>query len=257
MNARSVIGWILGVGGLIALLAYVVPPLLWMVWFKTTAFGDWDTYEWNQKLTVTIETPEGERSGSAVTHVTVRLLRPGSESISAASANEYWSGEAVVVPLPSGQILFALLGRSQSGSWQSQSGIAQASFMKPVLGEDAKRIGGVASFYPKMKQYAGPPAIVPPGAYPRFVTFDDLSDPTSVKLVDPDDLAATFGPGYALKTVSLEITKEPVAYGAVEAVLPWIDEYYSVHFDGSRIESANAQNRLANSLGTGSFKTGN
>lgn len=249
MTFRSAIGWFIGAGVILALLAYVVPPLLWMVWFKTTAFGDWDTYEWNQKLTVTVETPEGERSGSAITHVTVRLLRPGSESISAVSANEYSSGEAVVIPLPDERVLFAL-------RQQNPSGMVQAAYLKPIRGEDAKRIGEIGDFYAEVMGYDGPPEPLPREEYPRFVTFDDLSDPTSVKRVDPDDLAATFGPDYALKSVTLEITKEPVEYGAVEAVLPWIGEYRNMHFDGSRIESANAQNRLANSLGTGSFKTG-
>jgi hypothetical protein len=33
---------------------------------------------------------------------------------------------------------------------------------------------------------------------PLLVTFADINDPASVQRVDPDDLAASFGPGYAL-----------------------------------------------------------
>lgn len=222
---------------------------LWVYSFYISIFGDWESFSWNQKLTVTVETPEGERSGSAVTHIEARFLKPGSRSISAASSSGRSYGEAVVVPLPNEKYLFVLRA-------ENADTLTQGAFYKQVLGEDAERIGDVADYYRWMLRRSGLSGPIPRDAYPRFVTFDDLSDPASVKLVDPDDLAATFGSGYALKSVTLEITGEPVMFGKVEQVLPWIDEYRNAHFDGSRIESANAQNRLANSLGTGSFKTG-
>jgi hypothetical protein len=43
-----------------------------------------------------------------------------------------------------------------------------------------------------------------------MVTFSDLQNPRSAKIVDPDDLAATFGPGYRLKRLSITLTKEPL-----------------------------------------------
>ncbi|MBS0563021.1 MAG: hypothetical protein JSR87_00565 [Proteobacteria bacterium] len=52
-----------------------------------------------------------------------------------------------------------------------------------------------------------------------MVTFDDISDPKSVRQVDPADLAATFGPGVALKAVTLAVTDAPVTEGKVEGVL--------------------------------------
>ena len=61
--------------------------------------------------------------------------------------------------------------------------------------------------------------VLPRERYPLLVTFTDLADPTTVRRVDPDDLAATFGPGVALKRVTLEITDEAVTEGEVEAVL--------------------------------------
>ncbi|MDR4496279.1 MAG: hypothetical protein R3B74_18050 [Nitrospirales bacterium] len=43
-----------------------------------------------------------------------------------------------------------------------------------------------------------------------------------MKKVDLDDLAATFGPGVALKRIMLEITDEPVTEGKIEQVLGWL-----------------------------------
>jgi hypothetical protein len=68
---------------------------------------------------------------------------------------------------------------------------------------------------------------VPPGALPMMVTFGDVTDPKSVRLVDPADLAASFGAGYALRKITLEITRERVTKGVVEGVLDyftWPDE---------------------------------
>ncbi|GJL68036.1 MAG: hypothetical protein NPIRA06_06710 [Nitrospirales bacterium] len=41
-----------------------------------------------------------------------------------------------------------------------------------------------------------------PKNYPLLVAFMDINDPTSVKEVDLDNLAATFGPGVSLKRLT-------------------------------------------------------
>ena len=48
----------------------------------------------------------------------------------------------------------------------------------------------------------------------------DINDPNSVIEVDPDNLAATLGPGVSLKRIMLEITDEPVTEGKIEQILP-------------------------------------
>jgi len=57
--------------------------------------------------------------------------------------------------------------------------------------------------------------------YPLLVTFSDVDDPKSLQKLDPDNLAAIFGEGYKLKSITLEITDEPVTKGRVEQVLGW------------------------------------
>ena len=73
-----------------------------------------------------------------------------------------------------------------------------------------------------------------PARFDRAVTKSSLRSwspsPTSPTLralsaVDPDDLAAHFGPGYALSSIKLAITDEPVTTGKVEAVLGWWEAY--------------------------------
>ena len=78
-------------------------------------------------------------------------------------------------------------------------------------------------------------APVPLKALPMLVTFGDIADPTSVRQVAPDDLAASFGQGYALREVTLEITDAPVTTGVVEGVLGWLAGLDGGLLDGLRL----------------------
>lgn len=62
------------------------------------------TWEWNQKLTIEVITPDGVKSGSAVTHVRWQ------EENSVGNYPSSYYGEATVVDLGNGRYLFALLG---------------------------------------------------------------------------------------------------------------------------------------------------
>jgi len=48
---------------------------------------------------------------------------------------------------------------------------------------------------------------IPPARLPTTVTFTNLADPKSVKLVDPTDLAGTFGPGYRITKATIEVKR--------------------------------------------------
>ncbi|MGL6211101.1 MAG: hypothetical protein ACRC14_14875, partial [Paracoccaceae bacterium] len=64
------------------------------------------------------------------------------------------------------------------------------------------------------------------------VTFADISDPASVELVDPENLAASFGPGVRLKSVVLEVTDEGVTEGVVEEFPFWPTLKEQITFSG-------------------------
>ncbi len=78
--------------------------------------------------------------------------------------------------------------------------------------------------YVRHLNWTKPSTKLPVKAVPLLVTFTDIDDPASVKRVDPDDLVASFGEGYALKAITLGITNEAVTEGRVEDVLGWIVE---------------------------------
>ena len=206
-----------------------------------------DRYSWRQKLTITVETPAGEVSAS---------------SVSAVSWRKHWirwdgmgwshdlTGEAVVVEVMPGRFLFALL--KGAGTTEYMGSVAAAS----IAGREGRVIDG--ALFGEVQGRCGRAAgviTVPEVQYPLLVTFGDIADPASVKLVDPEDLAASFGPGVRLKSVTLEVTDEAVTEGVVAQYLPWLVDIWPNHLDGRRFETVRAENGLANSLSANSFST--
>jgi hypothetical protein len=65
---------------------------------------------------------------------------------------------------------------------------------------------------------------ITPADLPDLVTFVDVNNPNSVQLVDPNNLAATLGPGVAWRLMTLQATDEPLTTG-IEKWLPWVDDH--------------------------------
>jgi TAT (twin-arginine translocation) pathway signal sequence len=155
--------------------------------------------EWKRKLTVTISSPSGEKSASVVQAQSL------SEDPVTGAAHSTLKGEAVVLEVTSGKYLFALIQENKP-----QTELIVFPGEAPLV--STHNLSGVVD---KVFQ-------VPQSAYPMLVTFTDINDPKSVKEVKPSDLAATFGAGFALKSITLEITDEKVIEGVVVSALPWI-----------------------------------
>lgn len=172
-------------------------------------FRNWS---WHQKLTVTVETPEGPRSGSAVSAAWVQMTPKWSGvGDSAGASNSSLSGEAVVVDLGQGRYLFALL----KGYNEFTGRLAFFPLPQKPLNKDED-----AAVYDQLKALRATTEL-PRELTPLLVTFTDINDPASVQRADPGDLAAHFGPGYALSSITLAITDEWMTKGRVEAVLGW------------------------------------
>jgi hypothetical protein len=235
----KIIGWLLLipiVGVVLLVASYFV--LMWSI-----------SYEWNQKVTVMVETPEGIKSGSSVQHIEwiggTSWGRPNG-----GNASSKTQGEAVVVDLGNGRVLFALL----KGDGTSHMGQA-ATIAQFALCKSGEMSPGAVCFSKMHNAGSGLSADLKPGNLPMLVTFDDMNDPKTVKLVAPKNLAATFGEGFALKSISVAITDEKVAQGTVGNVLGWLPDYYDRRLDGDDLGSADAANKLANSLAAGAFNT--
>ncbi|MGB3469481.1 MAG: hypothetical protein WBA51_01500 [Erythrobacter sp.] len=168
------------------------------------------------RMTVEVETPEGIKRGSSVYEVTAGLRK---KILPDARGSKVTSkGEAVAVDIAPGQTLFALLKNSTPTGTMAELSMTTldtqfASHRKMVDTAEGLEVRGTD----------GPPALVDPEFYPMLVTFGDLDDPTSVARVDPDDLAATFGEGVALKRITVQLTDDPVTTG-IEERLGWLEQ---------------------------------
>ncbi|MCD2175680.1 hypothetical protein [Rhizobium sp. C4] len=199
-------------------------------------------YDWHQKLTVEVETPEGLKAGSSV--MSARLIDTHGPFVPAEANGVSFqlNGEAVALEVSQGRYLFVLLRDIPALNWLIYPKMESVKAGALLENGDDGGAGIVA---------------LPRSQYPLLVTFDDINDPASVKRVDPANLEATFGPGYRLNGITLSLTKEPVTKGEVEKVLGWWCEYRTenARLNGST-SIAISTNELPDVLGTGAFRVG-
>ena len=194
------------------------------------------------RLTVEVDTPQGLRKGSSVYEVWAN----NKTALLPEEASRDWGvrGEAVAVDLPNGQTLFALL--KTNAKHGDMAGLSMTALDPAFRNDIVESTARIASGDGVRRQ-----AEVAPGDYPILATFHDLADPTSVQAVHPADFASAFGPGYALRSITVQITEEPVTT-MIKKKLRWLSSYRNKTFAGNRYA---VDNSLADSLGTGSFST--
>ena len=157
--------------------------------------------KYRYKMVVEVETPDGIKAGHAVREV--HYYEGGGFMFGEGRPQMRLTGEAVAIDLPRGRTLFALLTGRDGYEDYSHNGI---SAIFRVMDRDIGPKGGPHELWPKVPVIREP--ITDP--VPALVTFRDMRDPKSIELVDPDDLGKSFGPGYRLKSITIEVTDEPV-----------------------------------------------
>lgn len=206
------------------------------------------------RVTVTVDTPQGERSGSSVWSWT--LKQPTVALVSAYEGE--FHGEAVAVDLPGGRTLFAIL-RGMDGD----SGMAElmpervfGDIGRTARGEPTRcspdRIADLRDIAGRTGETAMLDCAKHLDWCPMLVTFADENDPASVALVDPANLTAQFGPGTALRGITVELTDDAVTR-VIERRVRWLPNYFDKMLDGSSINNSTA---LANSLSQIDFING-
>jgi hypothetical protein len=166
------------------------------------------------RLTVEVDTPRGLRRGSSVIEVRTvdQVAFPGPE---AGGIRSSVTGEAVAVDLPGGQTLFALLRDNTPNSEMFAS--------RAALWAYAPRIPPDTAIASVLAQQTGIREL-PKQYYPVLVHFRDIRDSASVTRVDPADLAANFGEGFAIRRITIEMTDDPVSAGIRKRLL-WLSDF--------------------------------
>jgi hypothetical protein len=207
------------------LIAFVVIAVMTIVVGRSAIRGHMS--EIRSRLTLVVQTPEGERSGTSVSETTIRVPFPWTRPFGFSSVGEVEEeGQAVVVDLGSRGLLFATL----VGESQLRRGYTAMYTFNLGLFPQEKFRGDVGSGMWTKHEYAAyldevikrkPKAEMSFKDLPMLVRFRDPNDPASVERVDPLDLAASFGPGVTLGRALVEITDDPTTTG-IEARLPWL-----------------------------------
>ena len=201
---------------------------------------------WNQRLTVVLDTPQGQVSGSAVTKVSNRLDDGLLQLPQTAGIRTTLHGEAVVLEVMPGRYLFVLLDGAET--W------AMRAFRLNQISAKDRTNRAVLARLRDLPLDVG--ADLPPDAYPMFVTFTDITKPETVQRVDLNKLSDYFGTDVKIASVSLEITSEKVTAGRVETVLDWLKDYWPNNLNGeSLFMLADPKNPPARYLSANSFST--
>jgi len=217
---------------------------------------------WRYKMTVVVDTPEGEKSGFAVREVRVWNSSLIPKLPDASTATVKVKGEAVVVDLDERGKLFGIMKSHQYGENYTES------ILYAAMGGGTSADGIRALNRAKKNR----PVTLSMQDWPTFVTFTDMTDPKSVTpvlkmerarkngtgdwIVTEDRTEELFGEGVKIKDVIIEMTDEPVTWG-IERDLSWLPLYFNKMFDGQRYNTMHTDYPYANSLASGNFSTGN
>jgi hypothetical protein len=226
---------------IVALLAFATLGV-WQLWTQVL----YPTYPARYELTIEVETPNGIKTGSSVIEArygwepTFYGLIPG--------VRNSLRGEAVYVDLGDGKNLFVTLVDKQFDRAESLSPLRLPSkiFEFPTHNKFKTR-QGISDAKKKGKRE------IPLRLLPLVVTFEDLNDPKSVRLVDVFDISTIFGEGYILLRAEIEMTSKPLPNKLPNALL-WLERYYDKKLDDQEIEILKETQNLANHLASGSFK---
>lgn len=185
------------------------------------------------RMTVEVETPEGVRTGSSVMELSAWN---NSFSFNGHERGRSFRGEAIPVDLPGDRTLFALVVTERPASF----GIFDIALdaLDPAYNNDwvesvervhRREIPSDSAKVPPVRSM-GLTKVIKPGVpirsnYPMLVTFQDIRSPSSVERVDPQNLPATFGAGYSLKAITVELTDEPLTE-KIGQKLPWLNSYW-------------------------------
>lgn len=202
--------------GTLSIFVAVLPAL-------SFAMGDVSTktYSWCYKMTVSIDTPEGVKTGTAVRQVSVQIIPQTfyKEHPYRVHVNPVL-GDAVLVDLGKRGKLFALKGNQFSPDYAYRVVFSAFPFPGPLTEQ------GVLHY----SQLKHAKTILTTENYPEMVTFSNFSDPTTIEPVwngefydaphgrgrirtfriKTDDFERLFGKGVRIHEISIEMTSEPV-----------------------------------------------
>lgn len=211
--------------------------------------------DYHYKMTVYVDTPEGEKAFSSVVEVSNKEI-PTLIRSSGKMLQTRVHGEALIIDRGAGTApVFVLLASPATGEFYAR---AAEHALRPTRAGD--ELGGDEAYARWMQRM-----IATKGArelprlrrrvsrekgmqdqWPTFVAFNDINDPSTVYEVRPEDIG--------VKRITIEITDEP-ASDEIEKRLPWLDRYDEENRRlNGRNNAAIGTSELSDNLASGAFR---
>jgi hypothetical protein len=135
------------------------------------------------------------------------------------------SGEAVFVDLGEGRNVVALLASGPRGQGVNfPASAVPEHYRLSYTDEDLVKFPHLTG------RWQLDPQAPPESSVPTLVTLGDLNDPTTAKIVRPDEFPQVFGADVKPPTITIEMTRDRVTR-AIEKKLPWlthVEDYRTV-----------------------------
>ena len=201
----------------------------------------------HERLTLTVDTPSGPRSASGITTVTRGeaygfVYQQLKGMTGGATGSTMAVGTAIMLEVTPGRWLFVT--RSDPWGTHDYTGMSQGTIFDPASPRSPR--GTPPETIASYLRRSPPGTEIFPKRYrwPAFVTFDDLSNPKSIRIVDPDNLAASFGPGVSLRSLTLSAAQLPGDPAPLRQLLPWLCQVQALPTASEEAEWSDLDRRL-------------
>jgi len=201
--------------------------------YKFYAFFFLPDYAWNQKITLVVDTPDGIKTGSAVTRVEWKrnhIFKDG---------GNWWRkvyGEATYVDLGNGKYLFATIGESTTTTMAIRT-----------LQPGYPRNWSFKEFYEDFKNLKKP-LIVSKDNYPLLLTFGDINEPASVMQVTHNNIEDVLGEEISVKKITIEATKKNVTLNRISSKINCLNSANSCFPINRNLKYGHPLRNLQNSM---------
>jgi hypothetical protein len=198
--------------------------------------------EWNYAIELTIDTPDGIKTGRVV-RTNAIALHGG--FIAQSGGSQEITGEALAIEILPGQWLFGLVNDTgfpvryqdveQAPLTDREKSAMMRWYESRPEGYGRDIVVNPQTVYEQIpegltqeeertiqRRNAALRAEAPRSTYPgTLVTFTDINDPSTIQLVDLADLEATFGEGVRFVSGRYEYTNAPRTEGEILSILPF------------------------------------
>jgi hypothetical protein len=162
------------------------------------------TYTYRYRMTVEVNVDGVVHSGSSVVEI---KLQTQPNLLSNPPIVPHVHGQAVFIDLGGGRNVFAMLASGPDGT-----NLDYPYQIIPRVFKDTFEFPYFAKLHGRRE--------IPDQFMPTLVTFGDLNDAATARVVNSNEFGTVFGPDVRLNGAWIEVTEEPVTSG-IENRLPW------------------------------------